>query len=117
MVYYENNIPFVFNGRLSNHKATLEWLIHQRNTASIEEVTDAMLPEILEENEFVAVLFTGHCLEDEDDGVAAYCRDAVRNLEQIDSTLDEHGIVMVMTGDTEVARERYARIALEYDSY
>ena len=107
LVYYENNVPFVYSGRLSDHKTLLEWLILQRNTASIEEVMDAMLPEIIEENEFVAVLFTEHCQDDgDDDSLTTFCREMLRNLEKIDSTLDEHGIVMVTTGDTQVARER-----------
>ena len=38
---------------------TLHWIIEQRNTAAIEEVTDSMLEDIIEDNEYVVVLFIG----------------------------------------------------------
>ncbi len=94
----------------------LRWLVEQRSVASIEEVRDAMLEEIVEENEFVAVLFMGLCAEDEeeeeeedqggDDGDGEEsCSRVLSNLERIDSALDEFGIVMVRTHDVERAQE------------
>ncbi len=107
LVYYENNIPFLYPGRLDDKDQMLKWLIKQRNTASIEEVKDAMLAEIVEENEFVAVLFLGLCAEDEDedDEEDSACSRVVSNLEKIDSGLDEFGIVLVKTHDLGIAHE------------
>ena len=61
LVYYENNIPFPYKRNLKYEEGLLRWLVEQRNAASVEEVTDEMLQEVLEENEFVAVVFLGLC--------------------------------------------------------
>ncbi len=86
LVYYENNIPFLYRGKLEGDlRHVLNWLIEQRNMASIEEISDGMLDEIIEENEFVAVLFTGLCSLDEDE--EEMCTKVVQNLETIDTIL------------------------------
>lgn len=86
LVYYENNIPFLYRGKLEGDLGhVLDWLIEQRNMASIEEISDGMLDEIIEENEFVAVLFTGLCSLDEDE--EEMCKKVVQNLETIDTIL------------------------------
>ena len=62
LIYYENDVPFLYNVHPLDPDETdeaLNWLIEQRNTAAIEEVTDAMLEDIIDDNEYVAVLFTG----------------------------------------------------------
>ena len=62
LIYYENDVPFLYNVHPldpDETEDTLNWLIEQRNTAAIEEVTDAMLEDIIDDNEYVAVLFTG----------------------------------------------------------
>ena len=106
LVYYENNIPFLYKNPLRNEEKLLAWLIEQRNQASIEEITDEMLSEVLEENEFVAVVFLGLCREDEDDADdVGLCDRVMTGLETIDGLLDEHGIVMVMTTELDRARE------------
>lgn len=107
LVYYENNIPFLYPGSLSDVKSLKEWLIYQRNMASIEEVTDDMLEEIIQENEFVAVLFLGLCSDDDEGETEEYCDTVVKNLETIDSSLDEFGIVLVMTKEIERAHEQW----------
>ena len=62
LVYYENDVPFVYphqGSALADEQAVLKWLINQRNTAAIEEVTNAMLDDIINDHDYVAVLFTG----------------------------------------------------------
>ena len=103
LVYYENNIPSLYPGRLDDGGGLLAWLVRQRNMAFIEEVRDPMLDEIVEENEFVAVLFMGPCSEDEE--VEETCARVLDNLEEVDSRLDEFGIVLVRTHDLGRARE------------
>ena len=66
LIYYENDVPFLYNIHPLDPEETdetLKWLIEQRNTAAIEEVTDAMLEDIIDDNEYVAVLFTGRTQE------------------------------------------------------
>ena len=104
MVYYENDVPFIYphqGSGLADEVQVLRWLVAQRNSAAIEEVTDAMLDGIIEDHEYVAVLFTGLCADDED---REKCRKVVDHLERIDTFLDEHGIVFVMTSQLEKAR-------------
>ena len=57
LVYYENGIPKLYDGSLGDESTVLEWLILQRNSASIEDVTDELLRSIIEEEEYVAVFF------------------------------------------------------------
>ena len=62
LVYYENDVPYVYPNQgsgLADEVAVFRWLVAQRNTAAIEEVTDAMLDGIIEDHEYVVVLFTG----------------------------------------------------------
>ena len=61
VVYYENDVPFLYQKKsLSDAKTLLKWLVEQRNSAAIEYVTDAMLEDVIESHEYVAVLFTGN---------------------------------------------------------
>jgi len=105
LVYFENDVPFVYphqGSGLANVADVQDWLISQRNTAAIEEVTDAMLDDIIEEHDYVAVLFTGLCADDDDKDK---CDKVVQQLEKIDTLLDNHGIVFVMTAQLDKARE------------
>ena len=106
VVYYENNVPFLYKRSLKQgsgaSKALMKWLIEQRNSASIEEITDDMLEEVIEENPFVAVLFTGLCADEDEE---EECKKVRESLESIDHVLDSHGIVLVMTSELDRARE------------
>ena len=62
LIYYENDVPFLYQVHPLDPEEVdeaLRWIILQRNTAAIEEVTDAMLEDIIDDNEYVAVLFMG----------------------------------------------------------
>ena len=41
-----------------NEDEVLEWLIEQKNTATIEEVTDEILVDLIEEHEYVVAFFS-----------------------------------------------------------
>lgn len=50
-------------GDLLNEDEVLKWLIEQKNTATIEEVTDEILDDLIEEHEYVVVYFSKYkCL-------------------------------------------------------
>ena len=57
LIYYEEGIPNLYPGSLADEEAVLAWLVAQRNTASIEDVTDSLLRSVVEDNEYVAVYF------------------------------------------------------------
>lgn len=103
VVYYENDVPFLYQKRaLTDPQTLLKWLIEQRNSAAIEHITDAMLEDIIEQHEYVAVLFTGLCADDDD---RDECTKVVDSLEKIDTNLDEYGIVFVMSSQLDRARQ------------
>lgn len=58
LVYFEENIPAIYEGDLMNEDEVLEWLIEQKNSATIEEVTDEILTDLIEEHEYVVVYFS-----------------------------------------------------------
>ena len=67
----------------------------------IEEVTDEILTELIEEHEYVAVYFRGDCVNNKE----VDCDEVLADLETIDEDLDEIGIMLVTTKDTQVAKD------------
>lgn len=99
LIYFEDRIPSLYEGDLMNENEVLEWLIEQKMTATIEEVTDEILEDLIEEHEYVVVYFSGKC--DEGDK----CDDILEELENIDDELDETGIIFVTTEDLLLAKK------------
>ncbi|XP_060801864.1 uncharacterized protein LOC106130366 isoform X3 [Amyelois transitella] len=99
LVYFEENIPAIYEGDLMNEDEVLEWLIEQKNSATIEEVTDEILTDLIEEHEYVVVYFSGKCEEGEE------CDNILDELENIDDELDETGIIFVTTEDMSLAKK------------
>lgn len=99
MVYFENKIPAIYEGDLMNEDEVLEWLVVQKNSATIEEVTDEILEELIDEHEYVVVYFTGDCEEGQK------CDKILDDLENIDDELDEAGIIFVTTEEMDVAKK------------
>jgi len=60
LVYFEDKIPAIYEGDLLNEDEVLEWLIEQKNSATIEEVTDEILMDLIEEHEYVVAYFSKH---------------------------------------------------------
>lgn len=58
LVYYENQIPTIYEDDLINEENVLEWLLEQKNTATIEEVTDEILTNMIHKYEYVVVYFS-----------------------------------------------------------
>lgn len=63
LIYFEDKIPALYEGDLMNEDEVLEWLILQKETATIEEVTDEILTELIDDHEYVVAYFTGPCEE------------------------------------------------------
>ncbi|XP_018054335.1 PREDICTED: uncharacterized protein LOC108691185 isoform X4 [Atta colombica] len=99
LVYFEDKIPAIYEGDLLNEDEVLEWLIEQKNSATIEEVTDEILMDLIEDHEYVVVYFSGSCDEGEK------CDNILEDLENIDDELDETGIIFVTTEDTTTAKK------------
>lgn len=99
LIYFEDKIPALYEGDLMNEDEVLEWLILQKETATIEEVTDEILKELIDDHEYVVAYFTGPCEEGDK------CDSILDDLENIDDELDEAGIIFVTTEDTSMAKK------------
>ncbi|XP_064212482.1 uncharacterized protein hlk isoform X3 [Tribolium castaneum] len=99
LVYFEDKIPSLYEGDLMNEDEVLQWLIEQKTSATIEEVTDEILEDLIQEHEYVVVYFSGNC----DEGQK--CDDILDELENIDDELDETGIIFVTTEDSVMAKK------------
>lgn len=121
LIYFEDKIPALYEGDLMNEDEVLEWLILQKDTATIEEVTDEILKELVDDHEYVVAYFTGPCEEGDrcDDILGSFYRhfsemtkkklknrfQFADDLENIDDELDEAGIIFVTTEDTVMAKK------------
>lgn len=57
LVYFENKIPNFYTGDLMKEGDVLAWLIQQKSTDEIEDVSDAVLHQLVQTKKFIAVLF------------------------------------------------------------
>jgi hypothetical protein len=87
-----------------NEEQVLEWLIFQKESDEIEEVTDEMLDKLIESEPYLAVLFY-----DKDDKQDVKI---LNELETIDDECDQHGIAFVKIDNDAEAKE----YGLELDS-
>ncbi|RZC33857.1 uncharacterized protein BDFB_002087 [Asbolus verrucosus] len=104
LVYFEDKIPSLYEGDLMNEDEVLQWLIEQKTSATIEEVTDEILEDLIQEHEYVVVYFSGNCEEGEK------CDDILDELENIDDELDETGIIFVTTEDAGLAKKNGIKV-------
>lgn len=58
LVYFEDKLPSIYEGDLMNEDEVLQWLILQKTSSTIEEVTDEILADLIEEHEYVVVYFS-----------------------------------------------------------
>ncbi|KAL0110128.1 hypothetical protein PUN28_013635 [Cardiocondyla obscurior] len=99
LVYFENQIPNVFEGDLSVEEEVLQWLITQRTEDRIELITRMMLETSVEETQYLAVYFTKQNCH--------ICDEILEGLEKIDDECDVFGIHMVKIQDPQLAK-RYS---------
>ncbi|XP_071549030.1 uncharacterized protein hlk isoform X4 [Panulirus ornatus] len=99
LVYFENRIPSIYEGDLSNEQEVLAWLVEQKNTDTIEEVTDEILDDLIANFEYVVVYFSGKCEEGQK------CDKILDELEKIDDDTDDHGMHFVTTEESSLANQ------------
>ena len=81
LLYFENRIPSIYDGDLADEDALLDWLVEQKTTETIEKVTEKILEMLVEEEEYLAVFFSGPCAEDDP------CSEILEELQSIDSKI------------------------------
>lgn len=57
IVYFEKQVPNVYDGDLQDEDEILQWLVEQLEKDEIEDVTDEMLDKMIKEGKMLAVLF------------------------------------------------------------
>lgn len=57
LVFFEKQIPHVYEGDLLKEDDLLGWLLHQKRHSEIPEVTDEMMDRLIEITDYLAVLF------------------------------------------------------------
>ncbi|KAG7213539.1 hypothetical protein KM043_002798 [Ampulex compressa] len=99
LVYFEKQIPNVFEGDLSVEEEVLQWLITQKTEDRIELITRVMLEASVEETQYLAVYFYKlNC---------HICDEILEGLERIDDECDVFGIHLVKIQDPQLAK-RYS---------
>ncbi|KAI1286795.1 Protein disulfide-isomerase A5 [Halotydeus destructor] len=97
LVYFEDRIPNFYVGDLLKEKEVLDWLIHQKGADEIEDVSDAVLHQLVQTKKFIAVLFY--------DRESEKCLEVLKELENIDDELDSQGLPFIKIDDDHLARE------------
>ena len=60
-MYFEDNIPTVYDEDPNDPKAIVEWIEEQRTSDAIEVVTEEILQHLALTQDYLAVFFTGPC--------------------------------------------------------
>ena len=61
LIYFENRIPSLYDGDLMDEEGVFEWLVVQKTSDTIEQVTDKILERLIEDEDYIAVFFSGRC--------------------------------------------------------
>nr|XP_027235335.1 uncharacterized protein LOC113826642 [Penaeus vannamei] len=96
LLYFEHQIPTVYEGDLLAEEDVLQWLILQKTEDRIETINRNMLEVMLEDTQYLAVFFyKPNCRA---------CDTVLAELENIDDECDVYGIHMVKIQDTQLAK-------------
>lgn len=64
LVYFEKQLPTIYEGSLTEEENVLKWLTKQVKEDTIEEVTEEILEKLIEKNSHVLVFFApNNCKE------------------------------------------------------
>uniref|UniRef100_A0A0P4WAH5 Thioredoxin domain-containing protein n=1 Tax=Scylla olivacea TaxID=85551 RepID=A0A0P4WAH5_SCYOL len=96
LLYFEHQVPTVYEGDLLAEEDVLQWLILQKTEDTIETVNRNMLEVMLEDTQYLAVFFyKPNCRA---------CETVLAELENIDDECDLYGIHMVKIQDAQLAK-------------
>lgn len=97
VVFFENEVPAIYEGVITKEEELLSWLIEQQSSVEIEDINSKTLAALIENAGAVAVLFY-----DKDSPKSAY---VLKELENIDDDCDKYDIPFVKIDDDKVAKE------------
>ena len=111
LVQFSGDVPNLYRGP-ETATAIIKWLSFLKDENTIEYVTEEILSELIEDEEYLAVFYSGQdCIpekdddefmasisaDDDEDGTLTDCEKVLRGLESIDDELSEIGIAFVQT--------------------
>jgi len=96
LLYFERQIPTVFEGDLTAEEDVLQWLVLQKTEDTIETINRNMLQVMMQEQQYLAVYFYKP--------TCRACDTVLSELEQIDDECDNFGIQMVKIQDVQLAK-------------
>ena len=119
LVQFSGDVPNLYSGP-ENAGAIISWLAMLKEESVIESVTDSIISDLIEDQEYVAIFFSGKdCVPDdkeyesdeqvekssaeireEEEGLTD-CEKVLRGLETIDDELNDIGIAFVQTDNEE----------------
>jgi len=119
VVYFEKQIPNIYDGDIEDEDALLRWLVDQLQKDEIEDITNEMMDRLIKEGKNIAVLFCMYLiriikrsiiltrlllLKLLDDNNDKKSQKALGELENIDDECDTLGIVFVKIDDEEESK-------------
>ncbi|XP_054709572.1 LOW QUALITY PROTEIN: uncharacterized protein LOC129219267 [Uloborus diversus] len=96
LIYFENNVPSIYEGDISAEEEVLQSLIHSKSEDTIETVNRDICDKLIENTPYLVVVF--YKLQNK------VSDEILEHLENIDGFTDEFGIQMVKTQDSTVGR-------------
>ena len=119
LIYFENQVPSIYQGDLRNEDKVLRWLQTQVQSDEIEEVNHEILDDLIEQNDHVVVLFyhpqatigrKTAASKSSKGSVKKECQSpnveqVLLALEQIDDECDEQQILFVKTDEIEMMKK------------
>ena len=100
LMFFNFQVPSIYTGDINDASDIFNWILKNQASSVIEEVSDEVLENLIEDHEYVSVFFRGSCDEEGED-----CDAILARLESIDDNLDEIGVLLVTTKDIKVAKE------------
>ncbi|GBM37136.1 hypothetical protein AVEN_205580-1 [Araneus ventricosus] len=63
LIYFENNVPSIYEGDISAEEEVLQWLIHSKSEDTIETVNRDMCDKLIENTPYLVVLFSKKAIQ------------------------------------------------------
>ncbi|UYV66804.1 hypothetical protein LAZ67_4002895 [Cordylochernes scorpioides] len=96
LVYFEEQVPNIYEGDLGAEEEVLSWLVHQKAEDPNETVYQDLLENLIMSTQYLAVLITKpNCRA---------CDAALEELEKVDDETDLYGIYIVKLQDLDFAK-------------
>ena len=96
LIFFNDGMPNLYDGDIGAEEEVLDWLIEQKVESHIDLVTRPMLEEMIEDIQYLAVMFfKQNCRT---------CDQVLAEIENVDDECDSYGIHLVRINDPQLAK-------------